>query len=116
MSKSFRRLNLNKIYFQDGADVRYAWINSAGEYTYMEADNIGFDNSNSNFGAQHIRSVLLKPNGNEYQFDINSGKLTWVFTITTNSGVVRSSKWVVGDHVSRGATTENKRVVWFVAK
>jgi hypothetical protein len=82
----------------------------------MEANNIVFDGSKPDFGAQRIRSVLLKPNGNEYKFDVTSNKLTWLFSITTNSGVVRSSKWVVGDHASRGHSTANYRVMWFVAK
>ncbi|XP_060552451.1 uncharacterized protein LOC132713780 isoform X2 [Ruditapes philippinarum] len=101
---------------KDGADVRYSWIGSTWEYTFMEADNIGFDGSKPDFGAKHIRSVLLKPNGNEYKFDVTSNKLTWLFSITTNSGVVRSSKWIVGEHASRGETTANHRVMWFIAK
>ncbi|XP_060552467.1 uncharacterized protein LOC132713796 isoform X2 [Ruditapes philippinarum] len=100
---------------KNGADIRYALIGSGWEFTFMEADNIAFDGP-SDFGAQHMRSVLLKPNGNEYMFDVTSNKLTWLFTITTNSGVVRSSKWVVGDHTSRGETSANQRVMWFVAK
>jgi hypothetical protein len=103
-------------FFQDGADVRYAWISSTGEYTLIEADNIEFNGSKSDFGAQHIRSVLLKPNGNEYKFDVTLNKITWLYTITTNSGVVRSSRWAVADHLSRGTTSANTRVVWFVAK
>jgi hypothetical protein len=82
----------------------------------MEADNIEFNGSKSAFGAQHIRSVLLKPNGNEYKFDVILDKLTWLYTITTNSGVVRSSRWAVGDHLSRGTTTVYTNVIWFNAK
>ncbi|XP_060578604.1 uncharacterized protein LOC132735645 [Ruditapes philippinarum] len=99
-----------------GADIRYALIGPGWEFTFMEADNIEFDGSKPDFGAQHIRYVLLKPNGNEYKFDVTSNKLTWVFTMTTSTGVVRSSKWVVGEHTSRGESTANQRVMWFVAK
>jgi hypothetical protein len=82
----------------------------------MVANNIRRDVSKPDFSAQYIRSVLLKPNGNEYKFDVTSNKLTWLFSITTNSDVVRSSKWVVGDHASRGHSTANHRVMWLVAK
>lgn len=100
---------------RNGADVRFAWVSITDVYTVMEADNIGYDRTTDNFGAMHIRSLSLTSVGNEYQFNITSGTPTWEFTITTNTGTVRTSKWEVGNHVPRGGGETNNRVIWWIA-
>lgn len=103
------------VLFQNGADVRFAWVSANAIHTVMEADNIGFDASTENLGAMHIRSLVLRSFGYEYEFETSSNVPVWLFTITTNSGSVRSSKWAFGKHVSVGDGTSNERVIWWIA-
>lgn len=103
------------VLFQNGADVRFAWVSVDAIHTVMEADNIGFDGSTDNFGAMHIRSLLLSSFGYEYKFETLSNIPIWLFTITTNSGSVRSTKWALGKHTSMGVGSSNERVIWWIA-
>ena len=103
---------------QAGAEVRYRitfdesvqGFAESGFSLVQQADSIRW--SGNEFSAMHVRSVSTEAvEIGEVAF---SDDAYWCFSIISTTGKLEISRWTVGEHTSRGKTTNQVAVEWFI--
>ena len=103
---------------QNGGDIRYR-IHVTDEIEgfalpnttiIQQADNLRW--SGNDVGAMHVRSVGIASAGlNDVDFIRNQ---YWCFSIVSTNGKLEVSRWFAGVHTSKGKTTNQVSVEWYV--
>jgi len=99
--------------FNSGADVRCVQGDKNRGYAY-KAQNLQLSPDGENIAAQSLNHVSIKnaPSPKEIMFQDNA---YWWFTILTTTGFRDMSRWTVGEHQSRGHTSDKAGQTWFVS-
>ncbi|XP_046560186.1 uncharacterized protein LOC124269215 [Haliotis rubra] len=98
---------------QDGADIRVAFkLPNDHGFRYHKVDNIGLGPT-PDLAAQIVRALRDNATScDEFELDRIP---QWSFKLITTTGFVHTSNWVVGDHVSKGRTSERAEIKWFAS-
>lgn len=95
---------------KNAEDIR---ITSGGNYAFP-ADNLEYDSTETTVGAMgiwHVSQMSRMAGGTEIRSF--QGNDYWWFHIASSNGQRHMSRWNIGDHVSRGASSDTVATEWF---